>query len=294
MGSSVIEIIEKRKSVRAYESTPIDGEIYHAVLAYLEIEENLTGLFGGKANIEWIWAKGDNGEKGIKLGAYGLIQNPQAYLVGRIKNEKKALVEFGYIFHKLILYLTGLNLGTCWVGGTFNRNSFAREIELGQDEIIPCITPVGYAREKQRLLDTTLRYVVKADNKKPWEQLFYDSDFETPLTREAAGALVSPLEMVRLGPSASNKQPWRIVLSGDRRTVHFYLVHTPNYSGNKLGFEMQRIDIGIAACNFDLVRYELGIKGSWVINDPQLNVKDQHTEYIASWSLSPGSSHSGD
>ncbi|MDQ0192343.1 nitroreductase family protein [Paenibacillus wynnii] len=285
MGSSVIEIIEKRKSVRAYESTPIGPEVYNAVMDYLGQEENLTGPFGGKVNIEWIWAKGDNGGKGIKLGAYGLIQNPQAYLVGRIKNEKKALVEFGYVFHKLILFVTGLNLGTCWVGGTFNRNSFAREVHMEQDEIIPCITPVGYAREKQRFLDTTLRYVVKADNKKPWEELYYDSNFETKLAREEADALLTPLEMVRLGPSASNKQPWRLVLSEDRKSVHFYLIHTPNYSGNKLGFEMQRIDIGIAVCNFHLVCKELGTQGSWVMIDPQLKVKDQHTEYIASWMM---------
>jgi len=283
MGISVTEIIKKRKSIRAFDSTPIEAGIHDSVMAYLAVEENLTGPFGGKVNMEWVWAKGDQGGKGIKLGAYGLIQNPQAYLVGRIKNEKRALVEFGYVFHKLILDLTRQNLGTCWVGGTFNRNSFATEIQLEPDEIIPCITPLGYAREKQRLLDTTLRFVVKADNKKPWEELYYDSDFENALAREEAGVLLSPLEMVRLGPSASNKQPWRMVLSEDRTTVHFYLQHTPNYSGNKLGFEMQRIDIGIAACNFDLVCKEQGTPGAWVINDPLLKMKAPHTEYIASW-----------
>jgi nitroreductase len=282
MGSSVIEIIEKRKSVRTYESTPIEKAVYASVMDYLDKGENLSGPFGGRADIEWIWAKGEGGGKGIKLGAYGLIHNPQAYLVGRIKNNKQALMEFGYIFHKLILFATGLGLGTCWIGGTFNRNSFAREIELGTEEIIPCITPVGYAREKQRLLDSTLRYVVKADHKKPWQELFYDSEFGTALTREEAGALATPLEMVRLGPSASNKQPWRLVLSPDRKMVHFYLLHTPNYSGNKLGFEMQRIDIGIAACNFDLACRELGISGTWVLNDPQLEVKGPHTEYMMS------------
>jgi nitroreductase len=283
MESPIIEIIEKRKSVRSYESTPIDAGLHEKVIAYLEVEENLVGPFGGKAGIEWVWAKGEDGGKGIKLGAYGLIQNPQAYLIGRIRNDRQALVEFGYIFHKLILFLTELNLGTCWVGGTFNRNSFEREIELGPGEIIPCITPVGYARKKQRLIDSTLRYVVKADNKKPWEELYFDADLDTPLTREEAGALASPLEMVRLGPSASNKQPWRLVLSGDRKALHFYLQHTPNYSGNKLGFEMQRIDIGIAICNFDLVRKEQGMEGSWAIDNPGLEVKDPNTEYIASF-----------
>lgn len=287
MGIAVMDIIEKRKSVRTYEITPIGEEVHASIMDYLHQEENLLGPFGGKARMEWIWAKSGGEEgKGIKLGAYGIIQNPQAYLVGVVRNDQTALLEFGYIFHKLILYATGLGLGTCWIGGTFNRNSFARELELAPGEIIPCITPLGYAREKQRLLDATMRYVVKADQRKPWRDLYFDSGFERQLAPESAGKLAAPLEMVRLGPSASNKQPWRIVLSADRRQAHFYLQHTPNYSGNKLGFEMQRIDLGIAACNFELACREMNIPGEWTLNDPQLGVIDGHTEYMLSYKLS--------
>lgn len=286
MSIAVMDIIEKRKSVRTYETTPIGEDVHASIMDYLSQEENLHGLFGGKAKIEWVWAKseGEDG-KAVKLGAYGIIQNPQAYLVGVVQNDKTALLEFGYIFHKLILYATGLGLGTCWIGGTFNRKSFARELALAPGEIIPCITPLGYAREKQRLLDTTMRYVVKADQKKPWRDLYYDSGFEKQLVPDSAGKLAAPLEMVRLGPSASNKQPWRVVLSADRRQVHFYLQHTPNYSGNKLGFEMQRIDLGIAACNFELACREQNIPGAWTVDDPQLGVIDRNTEYMLSYRL---------
>ncbi|MNN55206.1 hypothetical protein D3C81_1700680 [compost metagenome] len=76
------------------------------------------------------------------------------------------------------------------------------------------------------------------------------------------------------------------MLSADRRQAHFYLQHTPNYSGNKLGFEMQRIDLGIAACNFELACQEMDIPGVWTVNDPQLGVIDGHTEYMLSYKLS--------
>ena len=287
MSTAIMDIMEKRKSVRTYEAAPIGEDIHAAIMDYLSREENLRGPFGGRAGIEWIWAKGGGEDgKGIKLGAYGIIQNPQAYLAGMIQNDKTSLLEFGYIFQKLILYATGLGLGTCWIGGTFNRKSFARELELAPGEIIPCITPLGYAREKQRLLDATMRYVVKADQKKPWRDLYYDSGFDKQLAPESAGKLAAPLEMVRLGPSASNKQPWRVVLSADRQQAHFYLQHTPNYSGNKLGFEMQRIDLGIAACNFELACRELDLRGGWAVDDPQLGAVDQHTEYMLSYKLS--------
>lgn len=285
MAISVIEMMEKRKSVRTYEPLPISEEVRNSVKAYLAEEENLRGPLGGRAHIEWVPAKGTDSGKGIKLGTYGVIQNPQAYLVGRIRNDSQGLMEFGYIFQKLILHATALGLGTCWIGGTFSRNSFAREIELAQDEIIPCITPVGYARQKQRLLDSTMRYVVKADHRKPWQELFFDAAYGTPLLPEHAGSLAAPLEMVRLGPSASNKQPWRLVISPDRRQIHFYLLPNPNYGGNKIGFEMQRIDIGIAVCNFDLACRELGIAGVWSVNNPQLGQNPQ-AEYIVSMKLS--------
>lgn len=286
MATPVMDIIEKRKSVRTYEPTAITEADYASIMDYLQQEENLRGPFGGKAGIEWIWAqKGTEDGKGVKLGAYGIIQNPQAYLVGKIRNDKLALLEFGYIFHRLILYCTGLGLGTCWLGGTFNRKSFAHEVELARDEIIPCITPLGYAREKQRLLDATMRYVVKADQKKPWRDLYYDTQFGHILAPESAGKLAAPLEMVRLGPSASNKQPWRAVVSPDRKQVHFYLQHTPNYSGNKLGFEMQRIDIGIAACNFELACRELGIPGKWTLENPHLGTNGPHSEFMLSYRL---------
>lgn len=284
---NIMEIMEKRKSVRTYEAKPIEAAAHDSIMEYLNQEENLQGPFGGRTGIEWIWAKTGTGEgKGMKLGAYGIIVNPQAYLVGCVPNGKLALLEFGYTFQKLVLYATGLGLGTCWIGGTFNRKSFARELELAEGEIIPCITPLGYPREKQRLLDTTMRYVVKADNKKPWKELFCDSDFSRVLTPEAAGRLAVPIEMVRIGPSASNKQPWRLVMSPDRQQVHFYLQHTPNYSGNKLGFQMQRIDIGIAACNFELACRELDISGGWTISDPGLQDDSPHTEYILTFTLS--------
>ena len=92
--------------------------------------------------------------------------------------------------------------------------------------------------------------------------------------------------MVRLGPSASNKQPWRILRIG--RSWHFYLQRTPNY---REGFlyrmftqaDLQRIDMGIAMCHFELTARELGLPGMWVNTNPGIDKLDDLTEYIVSW-----------
>lgn len=283
MKKSIIKTIEKRKSVRTYEDRSITQEDYERINKYLSTEDNLVGPLGRIIRFEVIKVSKNISEKGIKLGTYGFIKNPKAYIVGIVENKNEALIEFGYVFEKLILFLTELSIGTCWLGGTFSRNSFEKQIDLRENEIIPCITPIGYIPDKRRFFDKTLRKMIKADNKKPWEDLFYYSDFEKKLNPVMADKFETPIEMVRLGPSASNKQPWRIVLSDDKKMCHFYLERTPNYSGNKLGFDMQSIDIGIAMCHFELVCEELNIKGNWRSEDPKLNVTNENTEYIMSW-----------
>lgn len=285
MESSIIETIKKRKSIRTFETTQISDEHLQLLNVYISKETNLIGPLGRKARFEVIKVKNNVSDRGVKLGTYGLIKNHQGYIVGKMENTKLGLVEFGYIFEKLILFATELGIGTCWMGGSFSRSSFKKEIDLLDSEIIPCITPIGYPSQKQRLVDKTLRYVSKADNKKGWGELFYDGKFGTPLAESDAGEFAKPIEMVRLGPSASNKQPWRLVLSEDKKQCHFYLENTPNYSGNKLGFEMQRIDIGIAIAHFELSCKELAIEGKWLIADPNLELPNEHTEYVVSWEV---------
>jgi cytochrome oxidase assembly protein ShyY1 len=168
------------------------------------------------------------------------------------------------------------------MGGTFNRNSFEQELTLADDEFIPCVTPIGYARSNPRIFDKALRYVVKADNKKSWDQLFFKEDFNHSLSEDVAGLLATPIEMVRLGPSASNKQPWRLVLSQNGRDCHFYIEHTPNYSA-KLGYDMQLLDMGIAMCQFELSCQELKLSGQWVKEEPDINLPNENYEYIITW-----------
>jgi hypothetical protein len=91
--------------------------------------------------------------------------------------------------------------------------------------------------------------------------------------------------MVRLGPSASNKQPWRIVRQGER--WHFFIERSFLYGPRTLGLvgiaDMQRLDIGIAMCHFELSSRELGIRGEWRIEVPTFKPPSSRIEYSATW-----------
>ncbi len=280
---SVIETIKKRKSVRSFDIKSISQNDYELIKEYLDNDQNLKGPLGGKARFNIVTVNKNTTDKGIKIGTYGFIKNPKAYIVGINENNKQGLVEFGYIFERLILYLTHLNIGTCWLGGTFNRNSFEEEIDLKENEIIPCIFCRLLRSQQKRIFDRTVRFLAGSDNRKPWNELFFYSNFDTALTEEDIEDYVAPLEMIRLAPSASNKQPWRILVDKNKKSFHFFLEQTPKYSGNKIGFEMQRIDIGIAMCHFDLACKELNIKGHWKVEDPKVSSPNEFTEYIMTW-----------
>ena len=83
--------------------------------------------------------------------------------------------------------------------------------------------------------------------------------------------------MVRLGPSASNKQPWRIIKND--YGYDFYLNRTKAYA--KGPFDMQKNDIGIAMCHFGLTAKEMGLKGQWDYKENQKNIVD--LDYISTW-----------
>ena len=108
-----------------------------------------------------------------------------------------------------------------------DRAAFERAMALGPEEFMPCVTPLGYPAAKMSLRETMMRKAVRADNREPFEALFFDGDFDTPLSAEKAGSLREPLERVRLAPSAVNRQPWRVLVGGG--CVHFYKKGSKGY-----------------------------------------------------------------
>jgi hypothetical protein len=101
------------------------------------------------------------------------------------------------------------------------------------------------------------------------------------MDKEHSGGFDTPLECVRMAPSASNKQPWRIIKGRGQNVMHFYLKRTPGYDNIIKDIRLQNVDMGIAMCHFELSARELGLKGDWNVNDPQ--IKSKGMEYIASW-----------
>ncbi len=273
----ITEIIKKRLSVRSYLSQPLSPEMKEALSRFFSI---LRGPFGGTVRVELIERDLALKELNAKLGTYGVISGASTYAVAVVEKADRDLEDFGYCLEKVILYAASIGLGTCWLGGTFKKSEFAKAIGQEDHEILPCITPIGYPSSRKSLIDFAMRYAAGSKNRKSWNELFFNGDFSHGLSEPEAGIYKTPLEMLRLAPSASNKQPWRIV-KGTNQT-HFYLQHTKGYA-KMLAYDLQRVDMGIAMCHFELTAKELGIIGKWHISAPGNISTPQDTEYIVSW-----------
>ncbi|WP_346940339.1 nitroreductase family protein [uncultured Clostridium sp.] len=272
---SIEESVKKRYSVRNYKEQEVELDKRKAIESFIN---SLDNPFGKKVNFHYLDNREMKDEE--KLGTYGVIKGAMQYIGTTIKLEPMALEALGYELEAVILYLAHLGLGTCWLGGTFNRKGFAKAMNIEEDEIFPIITPYGYAATKKHMKEIVMRKMIKADQRKEWNQLFYINDFQTPLAKEKAGDLEAPLEMVRLGPSASNKQPWRILLKDN--ACHFYEYKQPGYS-DSFPYDIQRVDMGIAAAHFDFSVKEKGLKGYFDTKCvPELELPD-HMEYVFSW-----------
>ena len=259
---SIKEIIKARYSVRNYDSKTLSDEIINKINSYIK---DLTNPFNREVKIKLIEKSTDHGE--IKLGTYGVIKGAKYFFVSACRKDALDLIALGYSLEKVILYCTSLGLGTVWLGGTFNRSNFSKVINLQDDETIPIVAPVGYEGGKKSLLGSLIGN--NKNKRKEFSKLFFNENFDTPLTEDAAKEYFEPLEMIRLAPSAINKQPWRVVKKDDR--IDFYVAY-----GN-----LSNVDIGIALCHFHLTTIENNLSGEFKVITPEKDSKE--FTYIMSW-----------
>lgn len=264
---NMIKEIKARRSVRTFDGQIIDEDIKEKLLSYAG---NIENPFGILVEFRFLDAK----ENGLVCP---VVSGTDLYLGAKIKNIPNASIAFGYSFELFVLYAQSLGIGTVWLGGTMNRPAFEKAMELAEDEMMPCASPVGYVAKKMSMREGMMRKAIKAGERLPFEELFYDETINTPLTKEQAGCWKEPLEMVRLAPSAVNKQPWRAIVKDN--VVHFYLKRSKGFE-KASDLDMQMIDMGIALCHFALGAEDGNLNIEFIQKDPHL-LSDM--EYVASY-----------
>jgi hypothetical protein len=267
MTFSAKEMIQKRKSVRTYAGRGLRPKDKAALEKYIQ---SVSNPFDVPVEFRLLRAKE------YKLSS-PVIVGEKYYIAAKLSKCKNFEIGYGYSFESMCLYAESLGLGTVILAGTLNRSAFEQAMKVSGDEVMPAATPVGYPAPRRSVRETLMRKGVKADERIPFEKLFFKGSFESGLTKEDAGIFADALEMTRWAPSAANKQPWRIVVSGD--TVHFYEYKT--LKDSPLG-DVQKVDLGIALAHFDLTMQENGYEGRFIEADPGIELPE-NMHYIISY-----------
>jgi nitroreductase len=283
--NSIIEAIRARHAVRNYSSRAIEDEKMQQLREFLD--SNRKGPMGSDVRFEIVDGSVYPEDMLRPPGSYGLIRGHRMFIAGAVNRNRYAREDFGYCMEKNVLMATNIGLGTCWVGGTLNRSAFARKLEISDSEIVPAVTPIGYAEGKGTFKGRVTSLLARSGKRKEPKQIFFDRAFNNPLSLDESKEFSVVLECVRWAPSAGNLQPWRIVR--ENRTFHFFMKENDAYNSSTRyrrllpgkGEKLQNVDMGIAMAHFDLAAAELGLRGEWRASEPRLDKKD--LKYTASW-----------
>ena len=272
----VKETIRKRVSTRTYEPRKLSADDKEKILK--EISQ-LTNPFGENVRIRLI--EKNTAANGEKLGTYGVIKGASTFLGVTTDKTEFGLVAAGYQFENLVLIATGMGLSTVWLAGTFSREQFEKAMDIQKDELFPAISPIGYAADKRSITENLMRKTMKSDMRKPWGELFFLDSFGNELSHEEADRYADPLEMLRLAPSATNAQPWRVVKK--QNVYHFFETHKKNASEEEK--MIKKVDLGIALSHFHQTALEQGLVGQFKkMDNTGINIPE-NTTYIISWEM---------
>ena len=276
------EIIHSRVSWRDYKPIELSKEDIEKIDGILRDAMKMKGPFGNQARFQLIALVDKPKEEAKQLGTYGMIRGAKYFIAGAVPHSDYNFEDYGYLLEYVILRCTETGLGTCWLGGTFNKSAFSEAMKITDKEVIPAVSPVGYTKESHGLIGGIFRFAVKAYKRNPWFEMFFDGEFGKPLTEELCDPVFrQALEWIRVGPSAQNKQPWRIVVQNNK--VHFFLRAPSVENGQPRIMNFQRLDIGIAMSHFELNMKQNNVQGSWSIMNEIGFRYPSNMKYVVSW-----------
>jgi hypothetical protein len=193
-------------------------------------------------------------------GSYGVITNAPAFLafIGSVENPH-VNEQLGYAGEGIILEATALGLNTCWVGASYSSKKTTSIVEIGENERLIAVSPVGYAVKNESIIDKLMTGFGRHHERLPVKNLVSGLNY-----MESAGWIKDAIEAARLAPSAVNRQPWGFHIEEDAITVYI------RSKGPDTGIPF-RLDCGVAMLHIELVALNAGYKGEWeFLKSPQV------------------------
>lgn len=257
----IIQAIKARHSVRSYNGALLEDAVKQELQAYAY---GVDSPFGGRYSFRLRTFPKDGN---LRPGTYGIIKGARDYFLIAYGDDMQSALSAGFAFEQVVLRATAMGLGTCWMGGTYRRETFDPGIIWPEGVTLKVVCPIGIP-QKPRLFERMARKIMRSSSRLPFGSLFHLDNYGHPLPEDTAFA--ESLSMMRLAPSSVNSQPWRAVQCDD--VLHLYCRERD---------KMSLVDMGIGLCHFKLTE-DLKHNGSFFYADPEISVPDG-THYITSY-----------
>jgi nitroreductase len=165
--------------------------------------------------------------------SYGMFKGVVNYIVlVRNTNDADSEEKLGYYGELAVLHATTLGLGTCWVGGMFDKK--ALPVALSWNEAVSAVIAVGYLAGQKTLKERLVHSMTHRKTKTSKQMSI--TDVQPP------DWFLSGVSAARKAPSAVNRQP----------VVFAYFAGKVSASAGEMSVAMMPLDLGIAKLHFAL------------------------------------------
>lgn len=231
--------MEARKAVRTFNpDMPLTDEQIEAVKRAINDAES---PFGGEVAVKMhrFDLKGK-----LKPSTYGSVEGAAWYILIGIADTPASYLSTGFRMEQVAIKIVDMGLGSNFMTDTFKGGAFAGAADFPAATPLHVIMPVGVPADKERLVEKLTHMALRSRSRKPFGETFGNVP-EDSVFRQ-------PLEMMRLAPSAYNKQPWRAQTDGN--SVWFYQVPSTD----------SLIGMGNGLANFYLALKQSGKAGKFL------------------------------
>lgn len=238
--------IYRRKSVRNYDSTPLDQETLNEISDQIKI---LKPLYEDIRTEFKILSSGDVHRR--------LMKKAPHYIAGFSEIKENYKTNLGFMMQQMDLFLSANGIGTCWQG----IPTISKEVKKG----------------------TPLKFIILLAFGKAKEPLYRSdiSEFKRKTFQEISNNIESRelIEAARIAPSATNSQPW--FFTGNKDIIHAYIVQL-GVLKRVLAGKYPPIDMGIALCHIQIAAEHFGKKANLIFDKVARNNSPQNMDYVAS------------
>ncbi len=217
------------------------------------------------------------------MGAYGYIVTPPHAIAPYIIGNHLPLVDLGYRVEQIVILLTCLGIGTCYIGTLYREEDNRARLDLPADSRCGALLVFGYPASSAtgRTLNSLMRSVPRGNTRHPLNMLFHQGSFDHPTY--PPDDLLPILSAARASPSAVNVQPWRFLWHEGE--LHVFVKRYNQKYGLGPGQAYRYYDGGICLANIKLAMNAQKLDGEWILHDQGYDIPNHPStlEPLAKW-----------